>query len=75
MVMGTAAPGDQRLRGRVGIITGAASGIGAAGADLFAAHGRPWSSSTRTGTGASGWRTRSRRGAAGLSVPVLSAPR
>ena len=30
---------DQRLRGRVGIITGAASGIGAAGADLFAAHG------------------------------------
>ena len=29
MVMGTAAPGDQRLRGRVGIITGAASGIGA----------------------------------------------
>src|SRR6201989_324176 len=31
--------GDQRLRGRVGIITGAASGIGAAGADLFAAHG------------------------------------
>jgi NAD(P)-dependent dehydrogenase (short-subunit alcohol dehydrogenase family) len=39
MVMGRAAPGDQRLRGRVGIITGAASGIGAAGADLFAAHG------------------------------------
>ena len=39
MVIGRAAPGDQRLRGRVGIITGAASGIGAAGADLFAAHG------------------------------------
>ena len=39
MVTGSAAPGDQRLRGRVGIITGAASGIGAAGADLFAAHG------------------------------------
>ena len=36
MVMGSAAPGDQRLRGRVGIITGAASGIGAAGAGLFA---------------------------------------
>ncbi len=28
-----------RLRGRVGLITGAASGIGAAGAELFAAHG------------------------------------
>ena len=28
-----------RLRGRVGLITGAASGIGAAGADLFTAHG------------------------------------
>src|SRR5690349_23972211 len=39
MVIGSAAPGDLRLRGRVGIITGAASGIGAAGADLFAAHG------------------------------------
>src|ERR1700759_2717605 len=37
--MGTAAPGDQRLRGRVGIITGTASGVGAAGADVFAAHG------------------------------------
>ena len=33
-----AAP-DQRLAGRTGLITGAASGIGAAGADLFAAHG------------------------------------
>jgi len=30
---------DQRLAGRTGLITGAASGIGAAGADLFAAHG------------------------------------
>ena len=39
MVIGRAAPGDQRLRGRVGIVAGAASGIGAAGADLFAAHG------------------------------------
>ena len=39
MVIERAAPGDQRLRGRVGIITGAASGIGATGADLFAAHG------------------------------------
>jgi NAD(P)-dependent dehydrogenase (short-subunit alcohol dehydrogenase family) len=28
-----------RLRGRAGVITGAASGIGAAGAELFAAHG------------------------------------
>ena len=33
------APPDQRLAGRTGLITGAASGIGAAGADLFAAHG------------------------------------
>jgi NAD(P)-dependent dehydrogenase (short-subunit alcohol dehydrogenase family) len=33
-----AAP-DQRLAGRTGLISGAASGIGAAGADLFAAHG------------------------------------
>ncbi|HEX7268404.1 MAG TPA: SDR family oxidoreductase [Streptosporangiaceae bacterium] len=32
-------PADGRLRGRVGLITGAASGIGAAGAELFAAHG------------------------------------
>ena len=30
---------DQRLAGRTGLITGAASGIGAAGAELFAAHG------------------------------------
>ena len=30
---------EQRLAGRTGLITGAASGIGAAGADLFAAHG------------------------------------
>jgi len=29
----------QRLAGRTGLITGAASGIGAAGAELFAAHG------------------------------------
>jgi len=37
---GSPGPADgQRLRGRVGLITGAASGIGAAGADLFAAHG------------------------------------
>jgi NAD(P)-dependent dehydrogenase (short-subunit alcohol dehydrogenase family) len=28
-----------RLRGRAGVITGAASGIGAAGAELFAAQG------------------------------------
>ena len=33
------APPDQRLAGRAGLITGAASGIGAAGAELFAAHG------------------------------------
>ena len=39
MVIGRAAPGDQRLHGRVGMITGAASGIGAAGAELFAAQG------------------------------------
>ena len=32
-------PADTRLRGRVGLITGAASGIGAAGAELFAANG------------------------------------
>ena len=32
-------PPDQRLAGRAGLITGAASGIGAAGAELFAAHG------------------------------------
>ena len=32
-------PADGRLRGRVGLITGAASGIGGAGAELFAAHG------------------------------------
>jgi NAD(P)-dependent dehydrogenase (short-subunit alcohol dehydrogenase family) len=30
---------EQRLAGRTGLITGAASGIGAAGAELFAAHG------------------------------------
>jgi NAD(P)-dependent dehydrogenase (short-subunit alcohol dehydrogenase family) len=30
---------ERRLDGRVGLITGAASGIGAAGAELFAAHG------------------------------------
>jgi len=36
---GPAAPPDRRLHGRVGLITGAASGIGAAGAELFAAHG------------------------------------
>ena len=34
-----ATPADGRLHGRVGLITGAASGIGAAGAELFAAHG------------------------------------
>jgi len=32
-------PADGRLRGRVGLITGAAGGIGAAGAELFAANG------------------------------------
>jgi NAD(P)-dependent dehydrogenase (short-subunit alcohol dehydrogenase family) len=32
-------PADGRLRGRVGLITGAAGGIGAAGAELFAAQG------------------------------------
>ena len=32
-------PGPGRLHGRVGLITGAASGIGAAGAELFAAQG------------------------------------
>ena len=32
-------PAEGRLSGRVGLITGAASGIGAAGASLFAAHG------------------------------------
>ncbi len=36
---GPATPADGRLRGRVGLITGAASGIGAAGAELFAAQG------------------------------------
>ncbi len=36
---GPATPADGRLRGRVGLITGAASGIGAAGAELFAEHG------------------------------------
>jgi hypothetical protein len=36
---GRATPADGRLRGRVGLITGAASGIGAAGAELFAAQG------------------------------------
>jgi NAD(P)-dependent dehydrogenase (short-subunit alcohol dehydrogenase family) len=36
---GPAAPPDRRLHGRVGLITGAAGGIGAAGAELFAAHG------------------------------------
>ena len=30
---------ERRLAGRAGVITGAASGIGAAGAELFAAHG------------------------------------
>ena len=32
-------PQPGRLHGRVGLITGAASGIGAAGAELFAAQG------------------------------------
>ena len=32
-------PQPGRLHGRVGLITGAASGIGAAGAELFAAEG------------------------------------
>jgi NAD(P)-dependent dehydrogenase (short-subunit alcohol dehydrogenase family) len=36
---GPVIPADGRLRGRVGLITGAASGIGAAGAELFSAHG------------------------------------
>jgi NAD(P)-dependent dehydrogenase (short-subunit alcohol dehydrogenase family) len=36
---GPATPADGRLHGRVGLITGAAGGIGAAGAELFAAHG------------------------------------
>jgi NAD(P)-dependent dehydrogenase (short-subunit alcohol dehydrogenase family) len=36
---GRAASAGGRLRGRVGLITGAASGIGAAGADLFATQG------------------------------------
>ncbi len=37
---GPVMPADGRLRGRVGLITGAASGIGAAGTELFAVPGR-----------------------------------